>query len=69
MAEDYSGALFELHHGNVSGVYKDWPSPDVIISDGAYGDVIVNRSCQQGLSGNRQPETGAGAIHADRAGS
>lgn len=37
MAKDYSGALFDLHHGNASEAYKDWPSPDVIISDGAYG--------------------------------
>lgn len=37
MVKDYSGTLFDLHHGNVSEVYKDWPSPDVIISDGAYG--------------------------------
>lgn len=29
--------LFHLFHGNVSETYKDWPSPDVIISDGAYG--------------------------------
>ena len=28
---------FHLFHGNVSEKYKDWPSPDVIISDGAYG--------------------------------
>jgi hypothetical protein len=37
MAKDYSGTLFNLHHGNASDVYKDWPSPDVIISDGVYG--------------------------------
>lgn len=29
--------LFHLFHGNVSEAYGDWPSPDVIISDGAYG--------------------------------
>ena len=28
---------FHLFHGNVSEDYKNWPSPDVIISDGAYG--------------------------------
>lgn len=28
---------YELHHGNVSEVYRDWAAPDLIISDGAYG--------------------------------
>ena len=28
---------YELYHGNVADVYKSWPSPDLIISDGAYG--------------------------------
>ena len=28
---------FHFYHGNVSDKYKEWPSPDVIISDGAYG--------------------------------
>lgn len=29
--------LFDIYHGNVFDVYNDWPSPDLIISDGAYG--------------------------------
>ena len=28
---------FHFYHGNVSDKYKEWPSPDVIIYDGAYG--------------------------------
>ncbi len=28
---------FTLHRGNVLRAYDDWPSPDTIISDGAYG--------------------------------
>lgn len=29
--------MYSLHHGNVSEIYGSWPSPDLIISDGAYG--------------------------------
>ena len=28
---------YHLHHGNVCEAYKNWPAPDLIISDGAYG--------------------------------
>lgn len=35
--ENDSIKLYHLHHGNVSEIYKVWPSPDLIISDGAYG--------------------------------
>lgn len=28
---------YEFYHGNVSDVYRSWPAPDLIISDGAYG--------------------------------
>ncbi len=34
---DYSGHNYALHYGNVSDVYENWPQPDLIISDGAYG--------------------------------
>lgn len=30
-------SLFRLYHGNVSEVYDEWPAPDLIVSDGAYG--------------------------------
>lgn len=33
----HAGGLFQLHHGNVSEVYDEWPAPDLIVSDGAYG--------------------------------
>ena len=29
--------LYNLFHGNVSEKYSEWASPDLIISDGAYG--------------------------------
>lgn len=29
--------MYSLHYGNVSEIYDSWPSPDLIISDGAYG--------------------------------
>lgn len=32
-----SASMYQLHHGNVFEVYKEWPAPDLIISDGAYG--------------------------------
>jgi len=35
--ESCSTKMFNLFHGNVSEVYQEWPAPDVIISDGAYG--------------------------------
>lgn len=34
---DSAGRGFVLHRGNVLDVYRSWPSPDLIISDGAYG--------------------------------
>ena len=34
---EYQGSLYDLHHGNVSEIYGDWPTPDLIVSDGAYG--------------------------------
>lgn len=37
MANDYINGLASIHHGNVSEVYGEWPSPDLIVSDGAYG--------------------------------
>ena len=37
MQDNNSDTRFTIHHGNVSEVYADWPSPDLIISDGAYG--------------------------------
>lgn len=37
MHSDYVGSLYELHHGNASEMYDRWPSPDLIVSDGAYG--------------------------------
>lgn len=37
MENDYINELASMHHGNVSEVYADWPSPDLIVSDGAYG--------------------------------
>lgn len=30
-------SLYHLYSGNVSDVYCEWPRPDLIISDGAYG--------------------------------
>lgn len=35
--QDAGTSRYELHHGNVSEVYRKWPAPDLIISDGAYG--------------------------------
>ena len=35
LEEELSG--YTLHVGNVSDVYREWPAPDLIISDGAYG--------------------------------
>lgn len=32
-----SNSLYRLYHGNVFETYADWPSPDLIVSDGAYG--------------------------------
>ena len=32
-----SGKSFHFYHGNALETYGEWPSPDVIISDGAYG--------------------------------
>lgn len=32
-----SRRYYTLYKGNVSDVYKKWPSPDLIVSDGAYG--------------------------------
>ena len=29
--------LYNLYHGNVCEAYSNWPAPDLIISDGAYG--------------------------------
>lgn len=29
--------MYHYHEGNVSDVYGSWPTPDLIISDGAYG--------------------------------
>jgi site-specific DNA-methyltransferase (adenine-specific) len=26
-----------IYHGDVAELYQEWPTPDVIISDGAYG--------------------------------
>ena len=37
MNNNINGTLFSLHYGNVSEVYSQWPAPDLIISDGAYG--------------------------------
>lgn len=34
---DVVGNSFTLHQGNVLDVYRSWPAPDLIISDGAYG--------------------------------
>lgn len=36
-SSDYDKELFHLHHGNVSEVCGNWPAPDLIVSDGAYG--------------------------------
>lgn len=35
--KENSHTLYSLYHGNVSEIYETWPSPDLIISDGAYG--------------------------------
>ena len=40
MPEDPRGTderAWSLHEGLVEEIYKDWPTPDLIISDGAYG--------------------------------
>ena len=37
MGTDFTNELYDLHHGNVSEIYSEWPAPDLIISDGAYG--------------------------------
>lgn len=37
MRKDYLGSMYALHHGNASEKYSEWPSPDLIVSDGAYG--------------------------------
>ncbi len=37
MEKDYDNDLAFIHHGNVSEEYSQWPAPDLIISDGAYG--------------------------------
>ena len=29
--------MYNLYHGNVCEIYSNWPAPDLIISDGAYG--------------------------------
>ena len=30
-------SMYNFYHGNVSEAYSNWPAPDLIISDGAYG--------------------------------
>ncbi|MCH4852736.1 site-specific DNA-methyltransferase [Bifidobacterium pseudolongum] len=37
MSRYQADRMYELHHGNVSEMYDQWPSPDLIVSDGAYG--------------------------------
>lgn len=37
ISQDVLGSGFLFHRGNVLDCYGHWPSPDVIISDGAYG--------------------------------
>lgn len=34
---DVDAGRFHLHRGNSFDVYQQWPAPDLIISDGAYG--------------------------------
>lgn len=36
-SQDVNGGRYTLHRGNVLDVYSDWESPDLIVSDGAYG--------------------------------
>ena len=36
-SQDVNGGRYTLHRGNVLDVYSDWGSPDLIVSDGAYG--------------------------------
>jgi hypothetical protein len=36
-ARDADQQRFHLHRGNVLNVYRTWPTPVTIISDGAYG--------------------------------
>lgn len=33
----FVGDSYSLHGGNVLEVYEEWPTPDLIVSDGAYG--------------------------------
>lgn len=37
MRREHVGAMHDLYHGNVSEKYGEWPAPDLIVSDGAYG--------------------------------
>lgn len=37
MRGECAGAMHDLYHGNVSEKYEEWPAPDLIVSDGAYG--------------------------------
>lgn len=34
---DVDSERYHLHRGNVFDMYRSWPSPDLIVSDGAYG--------------------------------
>lgn len=37
MQREHIGPMHDLHNGNASEKYGEWPAPDLIVSDGAYG--------------------------------